>query len=253
MELRQGIVTSLGLLLLMAGPSPSGAQDPKPGVDAPGPRRAETRAGKPRRGGPPGLVKPAMSDTVKARVYADNWFMLYVNGELVAVDSIKFTPHNVVSVDILPEYPMTIAVMAKDNADPATGLEYGSSIGDGGLCLKIGDEIVSGSAWKAKCFSHGPVGGDVSHPVVRDTPIPAGWWKPGFDDSSWPAAKVFKEEEVGPKPPFYEHDFKGAAFIWSDDLALDNTVLFRARIEKPGWTRRWNTKPDLDVSGAPLK
>ena len=59
-----------------------------------------------------------MSDTVKANMYADNWFMLYINGELVAVDSIKFIPHNVVSVDILPTYPMTIAVMAKDNADP---------------------------------------------------------------------------------------------------------------------------------------
>lgn len=43
-----------------------------------------------------------MNDTVKANMYADNWFMLYINGKLVAVDSIKFIPHNVVSVDILP-------------------------------------------------------------------------------------------------------------------------------------------------------
>ena len=57
--------------------------------------------------------KPQMIDTIKANIYADNMFMLYINGELVAVDSIAFVPHNVISVDILPSYPMTIAVMAK--------------------------------------------------------------------------------------------------------------------------------------------
>ncbi len=60
----------------------------------------------------PKIAKPKIADTVKATVYADNWFKLYLNGNLVAVDSISFIPHNVVSVDILPEYPMTIAVMA---------------------------------------------------------------------------------------------------------------------------------------------
>ena len=29
-----------------------------------------------------------MNDTIKANMYADNWFILYINGELVAVDSI---------------------------------------------------------------------------------------------------------------------------------------------------------------------
>ena len=58
-----------------------------------------------------------MADTLRVNVYADNWFVLYINGKLTAVDPIPFTPHNVVSVDILPEYPMTIAVMARDNAD----------------------------------------------------------------------------------------------------------------------------------------
>ena len=55
--------------------------------------------------------KPRIADTIKANVYADNSFKLYINGELVAVDSIAFVPHNVVSVDVLPAYPMTIAVM----------------------------------------------------------------------------------------------------------------------------------------------
>ena len=73
--------------------------------------------GKGKGGGTPGVVKPTMADTIRANVYADNWFMMYINGRLVAVDPIDFLPHNVVSIDLLPEYPMTIAVMAKDNAD----------------------------------------------------------------------------------------------------------------------------------------
>ena len=43
-----------------------------------------------------GVVKPAMSDTIHGSVYADNWFAMYINGKLVAVDSIDFLPHNVV-------------------------------------------------------------------------------------------------------------------------------------------------------------
>ena len=229
------------------------AQDGPPSTSTPPPAGRE--AGKPRnpgrKGGPPGLVKPTLADTLKVRVYADNWFILYINGELVAVDPIKFTPHNVVTIDILPEYPMTIAVLAKDNADPATGLEYGNSIGDGGFCLKIGDDIVTNRSWKAKPFFHGPVKGDATHPKVLKEELPERWWAVDFDDRAWPAAKEFSEREVDPKPVFREHDFTGASFIWSDDLALDNTVIFRTRIEKPGWTKRWNTKPDLDVSGAP--
>jgi hypothetical protein len=116
-----------------------------------------------RRRGPPqdGIVKPAMSDTVRGAMYADNWFAMWINGRLVAVDSIDFLPHNVVSVDLLPEHP---------------------------------------------------------------------------------------PDRIDPKQPFFEHDFAGAKWIWTSDLDLDNTVLLRTRIEKPGWTPRWTTKPDLDAS-----
>ena len=71
--------------------------------------------------------KPRIEDTINANVYADNSFKLYINGKLVAVDSISFVPHNVVSVDVLPAYPMTIAVMGIDNADPKTGMEYANT------------------------------------------------------------------------------------------------------------------------------
>jgi phosphatidylethanolamine-binding protein (PEBP) family uncharacterized protein len=197
-----------------------------------------------------GLIKPSLTDTMKLNVYADNWFMLYVNGRLVAVDPIEFTPHNVVSVDFLPEYPMTIAVLAKDNADPKTGLEYGSSIGDGGFCLKFADGTVTNQSWKAQSFFHGPEKGDVAAAKVRHEPLPADWWAVDFDDSKWPQAKEYSVEQVDPKQPYFDNDFSGAKFIWSDDLALDNTVIFRTKVDKPGWKPRWNTKPDLNVKGS---
>ncbi len=180
------------------------------------------------------LHKPQMSDTVKANIYADNWFMLYINGELIAVDSIKFIPHNVISVEILPSYPMTIAVMAKDNADPDTGMEYANTnIGDGGFCLKLGDGTVTNAKWKAKSYSFGPIDRDTKHPQVRNEPIPDDWFAVKFDDSQWSDANEYTQEEVGPKQPFFEHDFSGASFIWSDDLQLDNTVIFRYVVDSP--------------------
>ena len=189
------------------------------------------------RGAPPaadGVRKPQMKDTIRATVYADNTFQMYINGELVAVDSIAFIPHNVIAVDILPSYPMTIAVLARDNADPRTGMEYANTnIGDGGFILKFGDGTVTDATWKAMCFSHGPVGGDTTSPRVRSTPLPADWFAADFDDSGWRRAREYSEQEIDPKQPYYDADFAGAKFIWTDDVKLDNTVAFRHVVPRP--------------------
>ena len=198
-----------------------------------------------------GVVKPAMGDTMRGAMYADNWFAMYVNGRLVAVDSIDFLPHNVVAVDLLPEYPMTIAVLAKDNADPRTGCEYGRSIGDGGFILKFADGTVTDASWKARCFHHGPVDGRTDDPKVRVEELPERWFAVDFDDAAWPDAVEWSEERIEPKEPFFQHDFKGAKWIWTGDLDLDNTVVLRKRVEKPATARRWTTKPDLDAACAP--
>jgi len=192
-----------------------------------------------------GIVKPSMADTIQGAVYADNWFAMYVNGKLVAVDPIDFLPHNVVKIDLLPEYPMTIAIIAKDNADPKTGYEYGNQIGDAGIALKFADGTVTNAKWKVKRIFSGP--------PVRTEPLPAGWELPGFDDSGWENATEYSVERVDPKKPYYDNDFEGAKFIWTDDLDKDNTVLLRTKVEKPGWKPRWNTKPDLDTKGIVIK
>ena len=163
------------------------------------------------------------------------------------MDPIDFLPHNVVNLEILPEYPMTIAVMAMDNANPKTGMEYGNHIGDGGFIIKFSDGTISNAKWKAKSFFKGPLNHETSNPKVEHTPIPANWFAVNFDDSKWPNATEYTEQRVNPKEPFYKADFAGAKFIWTEDLDLDNTTLFRAKIDKPGWKPRWNTKPDLDV------
>ena len=62
---------------------------------------------------------------------------------------------------------MTIAVLAKDNAEPATGLEYGNKIGDAGFILKLGDGAVTNAAWKAKAFFRGPLNSTVTNPTVE--------------------------------------------------------------------------------------
>jgi hypothetical protein len=109
------------------------------------------------------------------------------------------------------------------------------------------------ATWKTKNFFRGPINGDTTNPKVIQDPLPANWWAIDFDDSTWKSAKEYTIEEVDPKQPYFDNDFEGAKFIWTDDIALDNTVIFRTKVEKLGWTARWNTKPDLDVSSVPTR
>ncbi|MGA0864003.1 MAG: amidase family protein [Ilumatobacteraceae bacterium] len=188
------------------------------------PRRQGGRAGK---GGKPpqgGVVKPEMRDTMKAAMYADNWFAMYVNGRLVAVDSIDFLPHNVVAVDLLPEYPMTIAVLAKDNADPGTGCEYGRSIGDGGFILKFADGTVTDASWKARCFFHGPIDRDT---VRRSADI----------------LTAAGHDVVEAAPPLLDEFFT----LWKRLGALDmilGLVAMLPAIDDAGLTTAWNNWKD---------
>ena len=198
------------------------------------------------------LIKPGIQNTISLNAYADNWCVIFINGKMVAVDSIDFLPHNQITVKILPEYPMTIAVLAKDNADPATGLEYRTQIGDAGFILKLGDGTVTNATWKAKNFFKGPLNSDTRNPVVQHTPIPANWYAVDFDDSSWEFATEYTAARVGPDGDYVASSFTGAQFIWTNDLNLDNTVIFRTTVPKPAnYVKAWNTTPDLNVGNLP--
>ena len=100
-----------------------------------------------------------------------------------------------------------------------------------------------------KSIFRGPLNADIARAQVRHDPLPDRWFAADFDDRDWSQATEYTRDAVDPKEAFYAADFEGAKFIWSDDLDLDNTVLFRVRIDQPGWKPRWTTHPDLDVSG----
>ena len=197
----------------------------------------------------PGVIKANFNNVIKLSAYADNWCMIYINGKLAGADQIEFLPHNVVAVSVLPVYPMTIAVLAKDNADPKTGLEYGTQIGDAGFILKLSDGTVTSSAWKVKTFFKGPLDRDTRNPRVQYTPIPERWFAPDFDDSGWAQATEYPASRVGPDGDYANYDFTNAKFIWSDDIDLDNTVIFRYKVNAPpGWRKAWNADGDIDIT-----
>ena len=79
-----------------------------------------------------------------------------------------------------------------------------------------------------------------ANPRVQHIDIPEDWYAINFDDSSWEQATEYSESAVRPRGTFAETDFDGAKFIWTGDLDLDNTIIFRKRVERPGWKPRWN-------------
>ena len=81
-----------------------------------------------------------------AEVWADNWFALYVNGELVGEDSTPITTErsfNAETITFTAAYPLTIGIEAKDFKETNSGLEYigerNQQMGDGGIIAQITD------------------------------------------------------------------------------------------------------------------
>ncbi len=63
------------------------------------------------------------------------------------------------------------------------------------------------------------------------TPEPDGWAAPGFDDSAWSTATVYTSAEVGAKDGYDTIAWYAAAqLIWSSDLKVDNTILWRVTV-----------------------
>ena len=207
-------------------------------------------------------------DVVTGFMIADNYFELYINGRLIGVDATPFTPFNSHVVRFRVKRPYTIAVLAQDWEDKlGLGMEQfqGNTwhSGDGGFVAKFSDGTATNSTWKAQSFYIAPlqspddvieygnihdtshIGGRI-HPLAKlptckeqcyaiHYPIPDGWMQPAFDDSKWPQAFEYLDQEVGivgmPGYWRFPEAFIGSRWVWTINLVFDNTVLLRKVVQ----------------------
>ena len=213
------------------------------------------------------LMDAGGSEEFIAYIFADNYFELYVNGKLLAVDPVPFTQFNSNVVRFTADRPVTIAVMMVDwEENLGLGSEKGRGKafhpGDGGLVAHIQDAYgntvaITDSSWSAQTFYTAPLNNRSCLLVdgrIRDSSAcdqvgvddatnysaahwvqPDDWMMPEFDDSIWPAAATFTNDTVGVNNKLaftnfkevFDTPFADADFIWSSNLVLDNLVLLR--------------------------
>ena len=212
-------------------------------------------------------VKPT---NFQAEVWVDNWFALYINGKKVGEDSVPITTErsfNSEKIKFAATYPFTVGVMAKDFTENASGLEYigksNQQIGDAGIIFQIRDlsngEIVatSDTSWKSLIVNSAPLNptcATSTNPLVdcksKSIATPSNWSTTSFKDSAWKYANKFTKEEVGVKDGYFDFTWSNSAqLIWSSDLKLDNTVLFRKTISKSKAKSSISTIKSLTLTG----
>jgi hypothetical protein len=205
-------------------------------------------------------------EVITGYIIADNYFELYVNGMLIGVDPVPYTPFNSVVVRFRAKRPYWYALKAVDWEERlGLGMESNRGndwhAGDGGLVARFSDGTVTDSSWKAQAFYIAPLAhpddvlekGNVHEtaklgrvypgakvPDCRERcfavhyPLPENWAAPNFDDADWPRAYEFTDAEVGVDhlPAFtrYPEAFAGARWIWSYNLVFDNLVLARKTV-----------------------
>ena len=203
-------------------------------------------------------------DEITGYIFADNYFELYINGTLVAVDSVPFTPFNSSIVKFKVNKPYTIAVKVIDweeNLGLGTEDNQGKRYhpGDGGFIASFSDGTITSSDWQAQTFYTAPIynlaclkevsgrrmsetcstdGTDYGeHAYAAHWKIPTHWMNTNFDSVTWPQASLFTDDEVGVNNKKAYMNFiekfsgAGASFIWSTNLVLDNEVLFRYEVK----------------------
>jgi len=110
-------------------------------------------------------------------IFADNYFELYVNGQLVGVDAIPFTPFNSSVVRFRVKRPITYAVRFVDweenlglGSENSRGNKYHA--GDEGFVASFSDGTVTDTSWKAQIFYTAPIDSPSNVRIVgnvRDT------------------------------------------------------------------------------------
>lgn len=224
--------------------------------------------------GVPIIEVDAGGEVVTGYIVADNYYELWVNGKLVAVDATPYTPFNSSIVKFRVKRPYTMALLLVDWEEhlglgmerfplPPNPHSVPYYPGDGGLIARFSDGTVTDATWKAQSFYIGPlldpkevvergqihytgaIGSRV-HPFARRPDckdkcfgvhyqIPTNWQSPRFNDSLWPRAWEFTDEEIGvmglPGYTRYPELFAGARWIWSFNLVLDNVVIARKMVK----------------------
>ena len=208
----------------------------------------------------PTVVVDADGEVITGYIFADNYFELYVNGTLIAVDPVPFTPFNSSIVKFKAKRPITYAIKLVDweeNLGLGTELNGGNAYhpGDGGLMASFSDGTVTNSNWKAQTFNIAPLDNpalvtdlangthdssavSTTHTLTESAyalhyAVPSDWFSKTFVDSVWPAATTYTEATVGVdnKPAYTnfpaQFSASGAQFIWSSNLVLDNEVIVR--------------------------
>ena len=203
----------------------------------------------------PTIVIDADGEVITGYMHGDNYFELYVNGKLVGVDAVPYTPFNSTFVKFKAKRPIKYAIKLVDwEENLGIGSEANGSnayhVGDGGFIAKFSDGTTTSSAWKAQTFyiaplsdvgcvtesgssrissscSSSPTSGAKSYALHWE--IPSNWFATDYDFSKWPSASVYTEAQVGVKPAYgnFSASFSGSQFIWSSNLILDNLVLVR--------------------------
>lgn len=203
-------------------------------------------------------------EIITGYLFADNYFELYINGKLIAVDPIPFTPFNSNIVKFKVKKPYTIAVKLIDweehlglGSENNRGKDFHP--GDGGFIASFSDGTITNSKWKAQTFYTAPISdlsclSEIGEKRISSNcstdgvdngtafygihwKIPENSFDVTFNDSQWPNATTYTEDEIGVNNKKAYMNFiekfsgKGAEFIWSTNVVLDNEVIVRYKVE----------------------
>ena len=219
----------------------------------------------------------AGGDTITAYILGDNYFELYINGNLVGVDPVPYTPFNACVTKFIVSKPYTIAMKLVDweenlglGSENNNGNLYHS--GDGGLIAVFSDGTVTNSTWRAQTFYVAPIDNlnnivelpdstrSSSNATVSPTcnancfgihyEIPNNWNSVGFNDNAWPLAHEYTPATVGVNFPAYNNFtsiWNAGKFIWSSNLVLDNIVLIRKVVSATAAINTSISNPTFDL------
>jgi hypothetical protein len=120
-------------------------------------------------------------------------------------------------------------------------------MGDGGFIAQITDNVtgevvaVTDGSWQGLAIQRAPLNTECessSDPATEcqseSLDEPDGWTDADHDDDDWEAATVYTADQVQPKEGYDQIAWDAdAQLIWTSDLNVDNTILWRVTVPAP--------------------